>query len=527
MDIMKSENRVSDHEAYFGKKPRIALIFPNPISTIPTGFVYAAKRFRQNGFETKLWVNSFLNFKTMDDYYDIIIQEKPDVVGLSYATLNLLDIYGLQRKLSQAGFLVLAGGDHPTICSQEVLDNGADFVVRAEGELAIDDFCQWFREGKNSQERRSLRNTSFRENGQIVHNTSAPRIKDLDSLGSLDITGLDLTPYRLVDGSTKGLNVILGGRGCPFQCTFCSHSAWMRYSSRTADAMIDDMVDRNKKYGVETFYISDETFSLDRGRIVEFCQRLIKEKMGFKWLAQTRANCVDDELLKLFKESGCDQISLGVESADDNTLKRVRKGYTAAQAYEAIRLAAKYEVPLYVNMMTGFPWQTPDSVRNDIKFIRELGKYIDCFQLYGAVIPYPDTPLYEEYHQKEGFTDFWLRPKYQNAGMCIYQNVANPYAVSTFWQRNLYDDTYVKEDYFFKFSKSYKRMVAYMGAIIGWHSVKAASKDPWKKYLSYFCGIASRVLFEFSPTLEKRVVGKLQLKNALHQRRAQGRFIKT
>ena len=111
-------------------------------------------------------------------------------------------------------------------------------------------------------------------------------------------------------------------------------------------------------------------------------------------------------------------------------------------------------MPLYVNMMTGFPWQTVESVKNDIRFIRTMGRYVDCFQLFGAVIPYPDTPLYEEYPRGVRIHGFWLKPKYQFAGTVIYQNVPNPYIMSTYWQRNLYDDTYVSEDYFFRFTRS-------------------------------------------------------------------------
>jgi radical SAM superfamily enzyme YgiQ (UPF0313 family) len=229
----------------------------------------------------------------------------------------------------------------------------------------------------------------------------------------------------------------------------------------------------------------------------------------------------------LFKQSGCDLISLGIESADDDTLKKVCKGFSAEQAYRTVELVGRTGVPLYVNLMTGFPWQTIESVKNDIRFIRTMGKHIDCFQLFGAVIPYPDTPLYEEYHEKYGFTEFWLKPKYQFAGTVIYQNVSNPYAVSTYWQRNLYDDTYVNEEYFFRFSESYKRWVAYMGAIIGWHSVKAASKTPIRKYVRYSLGIGSRLLFELSPTLEKTLIGGMMKKNLLHQKRDLGRFIKT
>lgn len=510
-----------------GKRYRIVLIFPNPISMIPNGFMYVAKRFRNNGFEATVMVNSFMNYKTMDDYFADIVQQKPDAVGFSYATINLLEIYRLQTKLRENGYLVIAGGDHPTICPEEVLRNGADIVVRGEGEIAIDDLCEWIRDGRRLEKRKNLRNVSFIDDNHVFHNQSTERITDLDALGDLDITGLDLSPYQMVDGSIKGLNVILGGRGCPFKCTFCSHSAWNLYRCRSVDGMIAEMVKRNKEYGIKTFYISDETFSVHRSRVAEFCKRLINEKYGFRWLAQTRVNCVDEELLKLFKQSGCDLISLGIESADDYTLKKVCKGFTAEQAYRTVELVGQTGVPLYVNLMTGFPWQTIESVKNDIKFIKSMGKYIECFQLFGAVIPYPDTPLYEEYHREYGFTEFWLKKKYQYAGTCIYQNVANPYAVSTYWQRNLYDDTYVNEDYFFRFSKPYKRWVSYMGALIGWHSVKAASKNPIRKYVRYGLGIGSRLLFELSPTLEKRLIGSLMKKNLLHQKRDLGRFIKT
>ena len=231
---------------------RAVLLFPNPISMIPNGFMYVVKRFRTNGFDTAVQINSFAAYKTMDDYYDYVVAQKPDVVGLSYATLNVLDIYVLQKRLRAAGYLVVAGGDHATICSEEVLRNGADLVVRGEGELAIDDLCTWIREGKRLDQRKHLRNTSFLEDDRVVRNPSAERISNLDSLGDLETTGLDLSQFRTVDGSVKGLNVILGGRGCPFNCTFCSHSAWKRYGCRGVDAMIAEMVARHKEYGIDT-----------------------------------------------------------------------------------------------------------------------------------------------------------------------------------------------------------------------------------------------------------------------------------
>ncbi|GAH39716.1 unnamed protein product, partial [marine sediment metagenome] len=139
---------------------------------------------------------------------------------------------------------------------------------------------------------------------------------------------------------------------------------------------------------------------------------------------------------------------------------------------------------------------------------------------------YLDTPIYEDYHKKEGFTDFWLMDKYQNAGMVIYQNVSNPYKVSTYFQRNLYDDTYVAEDYFFKFTPEYKRAVAKMGLLIGKKAINAQYESVLKRLLEYGIGYISRMFYEFNPNLEKQIVGSIQSKNRIHESRLTGKFIK-
>jgi radical SAM superfamily enzyme YgiQ (UPF0313 family) len=510
------------------KKPKILLLFPNPIATIPGGFTFVAKRFKRNGFEVKTFINTFSNFYTVDDILKKVANKfKPDVIGLSYATYNVLEVYRLQKMCKETGYFVIAGGNHPSIMPEECLHNGADMVFRGEAELGIDDFCSWFISNQNPAKRSKLRGVSYiDEHGQTVHNALPPRITDLDSIGGLDFSSIDINQFKTADGSVKGLNIISCGRGCPFRCSFCSHSNWYKYASRSAESIVREMIEANKKYGITNFWLSDETFTVNRERMYEFCRKFREAKLPFTWMMGTRVDCVDENLLRAMKDSGLAQITYGVESADDETLRKVRKGYTAKKAYDTIVMTAKIGMPMYINLMTGFPWETPAHVQNNIKFIKKISKYVNCFQLYGAVIPYPDTPIYEEYREKEGFTDFWLKDKYQNAGMVIYQNVANPYKVSTYFQRNLYDDTYVAEDYFFKFTPKYKKAVAKMGLLIGWKAIQAQYKSLWKRYFKFAIGYFSHVLYLISPNIEKRIVGSLIKKNKVHENRLTGAFIK-
>jgi Fe-S oxidoreductase len=503
-------------------------MFPNPIATIPGGLTYVGKRFKKNGYEVRIYINTFRDFKTMDEIYSGVVKLfHPDIVGLSYATYNILEVYRLQRKCLESGYFVIAGGNHPSIMPEECLKNGADLVFRGESEMGIDSFCGWFNLGKDASKRDQMPGVSYiDDSGKVIHNKKAPRLKNLDELGEMDYSSIDIDQFRVMDGSIKGLNIISCGRGCPFKCSYCSHRDWYEYSKRSPNSIVEEMVRRNKLYGVKNFWLSDETFTADKAHAHDFCKKLRAEKLPFKWMMGTRATSVDEKLLLAMKESGLSQITYGIESADEETLTKINKGYTVQQAYEIVTLTGKIGIPMYINLMTGFPWETPVSVENNIRFIKRVDKHVYCFQLYGAVIPYPDTPIYEDYREEHGFTEFWLNPKYQSAGMVIYQNVPNPYKISTFFQRNLYDDTYIAEDYFFKFTPEYKSAVARMGLLIGWKSIRAQTGSVPKQCGKYMMGYMSRKLYDLNPSLEKKIAGSLIKVNKLHESRITGKFVK-
>lgn len=507
---------------------RILVIFPNPIATIPAGFTYVGKRFKRNGFQVKLYINTFRNFRTMEQIMEEVIRPfRPDIVGLSFATFNVMEVHRLLRMCQTQGYFVIAGGNHPSIKPEETLRAGAELVFRGEAEFGIDDFCSWYRAGRDAAARTGLRGVSFLDNaGQAIHNPKPRRIRNLDDIGEMDFSSINLEEFRVSDGSVKGLNVISCGRGCPYHCTFCSHSDWYQHGTRSVDSIIQEMVQRYEQYGVSTFWMADETFTVNKAHVYDFCERLRKERLPFQWLVGTRATSVDEPLLMAMKDAGLAQITYGIESADDETLKRIDKGYTAQQAYESVRMTGKLGIPMYINLMTGFPWETPSHVANNVRFIEAVDSYVYCFQLYGAVIPYPDTPIYEDYHEQEGFTDFWLKEQYQSAGMVIYQNVANPYKVSTYFQRNLYDDTYVAEDFFFRFTPEYKRAVARMGLLIGKKTIEAQGGSYLTRRMKYLLGWGSQWLYTVNPNLEKNIVGSLMKMNKVHDIRLTGRFVK-
>jgi radical SAM superfamily enzyme YgiQ (UPF0313 family) len=508
-------------------KPKILLIYPAPISCIPPGITFVAKRFAANGFDVKVHINTFRRYLDARRLFTEVVSEyHPDIVGLSFGTYNVLEVYALQQSCAQNGYFVLAGGPHPSTQPEECLRNGADMVIRGEAEYGIDDLCRWWVNGRDPSARGGIRGASYLDAaGFAVDNEQPRRISNLDEVGETDFSFLDMEQFRAADGSIKGLDMIASGRGCPFGCTYCSHSAWRTWGKRTVDSLINEMVGRYERYGLKNFWMSDDTFTIDKDRVYEFCARLKKENLPINWMSSTRVTQVDEPLLRAMRDSGLKQITYGVESSNDDTLKRINKGYTGQYALDTVLKTGKLGIPMYINLMTGFPWETPDHVNNDIRFIKAVESYVYCFQLYGAVIPYPDTGIYTEFHQQYAFTGWWLKEQFQNAGMVIYQNVANPYTVSTYYQRNLYDDTYITEDYFFTYTEAYKKAVARMGRVIGWKSICAQTPSNLRRAAKYALGVASQTLYGISPHLEKKVVGAFKKKNILHEKRLSARFV--
>jgi hypothetical protein len=88
------------------------------------------------------------------------------------------------------------------------------------------------------------------------------------------------------------------------------------------------------------------------------------------------------------------------------------------------------------------------------------------------VVPFPGTDLYNEYCDIYGFRDYWLKERYQHCGAQLYQNTLNPYANSTFYQRNIYDDTFIQEDYFFHYPDDYKKKFAEVIFEVGRHNLE-------------------------------------------------------
>lgn len=278
-----------------------------------------------------------------------------------------------------------------------------DLLLHKEPETAWEELLA----GKAIDEIQGL---SWRKGSSGVVNPVRQNDPELDHL---PFPGGELTNdalYRMPDNGRK-MGLVLAGKGCPFPCTFClaplADGAKVR--KRTPVSLVDELERYAKERGIRDFWLRADCFTLDKQWVMEVCRRIRNRGLSVRWATNGRVDNVDEEMLSAMKEAGCFALGFGVESGNEETLQRIRKGITKEQARLAVRLCRKAGIQTYLFFIIGFPWERESHIMDTISFAEELDADLFNFSL---AVPFPGTLLFKEakelglLEQEDSYADF-------------------------------------------------------------------------------------------------------------------------
>jgi pyruvate-formate lyase-activating enzyme len=190
-------------------------------------------------------------------------------------------------------------------------------------------------------------------------------------------------PHRLIDDldllvpSARYFDdhIVLSARGCAWDCSFCaSRVLWGRgIRTHSADYVLEMLETLVREHGQRAIAFKDETFTADRQRALALCRGIRARSLNIAWSCDTRADVLDAELLIAMRASGCQRVSLGVESADEKILKRLNKKISPEAVREATRLARSVGLSVRYYMIVGSPGETMATLQRSLDFVREAG----------------------------------------------------------------------------------------------------------------------------------------------------------
>jgi radical SAM superfamily enzyme YgiQ (UPF0313 family) len=295
-----------------------------------------------------------------------------------------------------------------------------DVVAHGEGERSVAPLVSALRDGRDLADVPGV--FYRRPDGSIACNPQPARIDDLASIGRPAWHRTDLGRYDAYGMVTS--------RGCPYPCTFCSVApVWDRvFRFRSAEDVVGEMRELYERAGVELFLFQDEFFVSSKRAVHEFCRVLRASGLPVRWKAFARVDLADETLMAAMADAGCIEIRFGIESGSDRMLRRIRKGFTSAQAVEVVAAATRIVPRVDAFFIWGFPDETMDD------FHQSLG-VMAAFRLMGArILPsllclLPQTELYRSLTPEErGRLEFCdeLLPEYMITGheICCIGTVA-------------------------------------------------------------------------------------------------------
>ncbi len=246
----------------------------------------------------------------------------------------------------------------------------------------------------------AIRGVAWRKNGEVQVNWDRPFIRNLDDL---PVPRHDLLPYdKYRIPMIKGpYTFIVTSRGCTAGCKYCIKHVSYQFSIRLrSPENIMEELWVLKKLGVKHVHMYADLFTVSRDQVMGICKLMIAQKIGLTWTCNSRVDYVDEEMLQLMAKSGCNLISWGIESANEQILKKAAKGYRLEQAPRALQWARKAGIKNWGYFIIGLPGETVATVKQTMKFSKELPLDIALFHV---AAPYPGTPFFFEVLENNWF----------------------------------------------------------------------------------------------------------------------------
>jgi len=367
---------------------KIGLIFPNKdrrYKTIHLGLAYLAAYAREQ--------HDDLYFEVLDTRVATTKETKRffnttfDLIGITVFSpvyFEVKSIYNRIRKNTNMIPVVLGGPYVTTIMGTIFDETPAEFAVYGEGEVTFSQLISYF---KGTQQLENINGLMYKNSaGSIIINPAREKITDLNTLPR--------PAYDIFPMNRYPLHRLVTSRGCPFSCAWCnSSSIWGKgYRLMDAKKMISEVEFLISSYGKKIFVFGDNSFNAELKRVDEFCDLLIQKNIKILWSVSLRADIMTQEIAYKMKKSGCYNVSIGIESANNFILSKIGKGTTIEKISEGIKMLKEAGIEIMSQYVIGSPFETLQTVKESISYAKTSG--CDYSNFY-TVLPFKGTTQWD------------------------------------------------------------------------------------------------------------------------------------
>jgi len=365
----------------------------------------------------------------------VLSEYKFDVVGVSCTFTmnheNMMEIFNEVKNFNKS-IITIAGGVHVSNATELVLKEGKniDFALTYEAEKSFVNFLD-FINGNNELKPYQV-STIFEDKFYQVLDRKNPEEHELNAIpdyGKLDISKLtelgEIGTFRYWRPKNSKGSAVLSNKGCRARCSFCSVRNFngKGVRAKSVQTVIDELKILKEKYGINHITWLDDDLLFDRDRTLKLFNEIVRNNLNVTWDASNgliaSAAVAHPELIDAAEKSGCIGAYFGIESGNDQILRKIYKPSGIKHYLKLGELMNKHE-KIFTRgfLIIGFPDETLSQVLDTIDVSKRMG--LDWYTVQ-LLTPLPSTEIYDQMAnvgkvekdklnlEGEGFTMFSVR----------------------------------------------------------------------------------------------------------------------
>lgn len=359
----------------------------------PLGILYLSSYLKKHGFDVGVFDSTF---QSMAQFDEVLRRERPAAVGIYTNMMTKRNVLEMIRRCKATGAKVILGGPEPPYYAADYLARGADIIVKGEGELTLAELLPHLaRQGLNGLG--AIQGIAFLDgDGSLVETAPRPQIADLSAHPWPDREAIDLPAYMRVWKEHHGQSSVsvIHARGCPYTCRWCSHSVYGNtHRRRTPEDAADEVLWIKERYNPDLIWYADDVFTIHYRWFFQYGEALKKRGVRIPFECISRADRLNEEVVRTLAEMGCYRLWNGSESGSQRVLDAMDRKVQVQDVQEKTHLLQRYGIETGMFIMLGYEGETIRDLEETVEHLK-----ISNPDIFLTTVAYPikGTPYYNQ-----------------------------------------------------------------------------------------------------------------------------------
>lgn len=359
----------------------------------PLGLLYISSYLKSKEFNVEVLDTTFMSYGAASNF---IADKRPAIVGIycnMMTKFNVLKLIELCRSLNST---IILGGPEPVNYIEEYIAYGADIIVLGEGEEALAELVPRL-QTNGRQELWKISGIAFRADDGTVQKTQ-PRVLQpkLDELPFPDRDAIDMSAYLRTwkEHHHQSSVSLITARGCPYTCTWCSHSVFgFSHRRRSVPNVVDEVEQIIARYNPDMLWYADDVFTIHTRWFLDYADELERRNIRIPFECISREDRLDEDIIRRLAEIGCARLWIGSESGSQRILDAMQRKTDAVRVREMTKLLQKYGIEAGMFIMLGYEGETLTDLKQTVLHLKAANP--DIF-LTTVSYPIKGTKYYEQ-----------------------------------------------------------------------------------------------------------------------------------